>query len=291
MHTVSMKSTFLFLLSCCCFTLALALVRFLSDDIHPFLAVFYRTLVAVVFLFPGIYRKGLEPLERNLLPLFTIRAVSTLVLLYAFFYSATQIPLSDAIAYSYTAPIFASIGAVFILREKMTANRLIAVSIGFIGMLILLRPGMREINLGVFAALLASVAMASVSLSVKKLTSKISATAIVFYSFLMLLPVHAIVAVQFWVWPTTEQFILLIGVGLLSIIAQFAMTRAYALADITALIPFDFSRLLFAAIFAYFLFTEIPDAYSLLGAIIIFFGVIKTAYDSSTSKSIVKGES
>lgn len=203
------------------------------------------------------------------------------------FYSLSILPLTLATALSFTTPVFGTIAAMLILKEKAGWRRWIAISIGFIGVLIILRPGTDSLQLSAGIVLISSAFMALAGVVVKTLTRTEQSETIVFYMALLMTPLSLPGAVYFWQPTSTEAWI---GVGLIALFsttAHLLVTRAYLHAQMTTLLPFDFMRLIFTAIFAYFLFSETMDEYTLLGAAIIMASSIYIAHREAMRRQTV----
>ncbi len=268
------------LISCLAFVGIWTCTRYLIVDMHPFLVAFYRTAFGLLFLLPTALRgRHLRIQHRANLPLFALRALMSCITVFSMFYAVGALPLTDAVAYSYAAPIFATLGAALFLKEKLHLPRIATVITGFIGMLILMRPGINTINAGVMAALLASVSIAGVILTMKRLSARDeNPQTIAAQGFVMMLPIVIPIAIYHWYWPNWQQLLLLCGVGAFSAISQTFLGKSLSQADASAVIPIDFTRLIFAALVGFVLFAEQPDIYSFIGAGVILASSIYAAH-------------
>lgn len=185
------------------------------------------------------------------------------------FLAVSLIPLADAVAFSYAAPIFATILAVFVLREKIGQHRIIAIICAFGGVLVLMRPGFQTLNPGVIAALGSAACFAATVICVKLLTRRENPAIVSLMSFIIAIPLSLGVALFYWQWPTGEQWIIVICMGGLSATAHICLARALARADLSAVMPIDFSRIVFAAVMGISLFGDPLDGLTFLGGGII----------------------
>ncbi len=211
------------------------------------------------------------------LKLHLFRNINGLIGMLLWFYAITLIPLPEAVSITFTVPIITTFAAMFFLKEKVSKNIWIALFIGFIGILIIIRPGFRDFNFAYFLTILATFSWAISNILVKKMTATDKPETIVAYmTFIML-----IVSIPFGLMQikpvSPADLAWLAALGLFSSLSHIAMSSAYSKADLNIVQPFDFTRLVFISIIAYFAFDEIIDLYSVIGAIIIMFGTIFVA--------------
>ena len=252
------------------FSLAAAAVRHLTQDMHFIEIAFFRSLFGVLVFLPWFWRVRLSGFRTRHSSWYLARGVSSVVAMFLWFGALSLMPIADATSISFSQPIFISIAAVILLSEPMRANRWIGLVVGFAGTLIILRPGFAEINVGALMVLGGAVFIAGSAIIVKIVARDDSPDMIAMYQVLYMLPMTFAAALFVWTWPTWEQLVLAALVGVFSTFAQRAYTRAYALADASAVTPFDFMRLPFAVVLGFVLFTELPDLWTLVGGVVIF---------------------
>ncbi|MHA1570982.1 MAG: DMT family transporter, partial [Alphaproteobacteria bacterium] len=197
------------------------------------------------------------------------RSLLAMVAMTAWFYGLSQMPLAEATALSFTTPLFSSIAAVLLLGEVMRARRWTATAIGFLGALIILRPGFTEITSATYLVLGAALLMAVSQTIVKQLTKTDHPNAIVFWLAFLLTPISAVPAWFAWQAPTMTQLMWLVALGAVATLGHQALVRSFRVADITAVMPLDFTRLPFAALIGYLAFAELPDMWTWIGAGVI----------------------
>ena len=236
---------------------------------------FFRTLVPLLILTPILMREGSGWWQTTRPGLHLLRGIVGGISMLAWFYALSLIPVAEATALSFTVVIFASLGAVIFLRERMGKHRLTAIILGVIGTVVILRPGISNINLGALFALISSIFWAAALLSVKVLSRTDSSKTIVFYSSVYFTILAVFPAAFNWTNPTLEQLSLLISVGALTTVAQLSMTSALKIAETTSIMPMDFTRLMWAAALGYVWFGEFPNFSTWIGSIIVF---TSTAY-------------
>ena len=201
--------------------------------------------------------------------LHVFRAVVGMLAMFIWFTAVTLVPLAEAVALNFTLPLFATAGAALFLRETVGLRRWGATACGFLGMLIILRPGFNEITYATWLPVIAAFFMAVSVLTVKRLSATESPATVVLYMNLFMTPLSLPPALLVWNWPSLQAFLACVALGLLAMIAHLALTRSYAKADASAVMPFDYMRLPFIALFAYALYGETADGWTWLGAGVI----------------------
>ena len=245
-------------------------VRYLSSSIHPIQLGFLRYAIALIFLAPIFWREirsyrnrprryGLH-IFRGLLQAFGVML---------WFYAMANIPVAEVTALGFTAPIFATIGAALFLGEKLYMRRISAVLFGFVGAMVILRPGLQVIEWGAIAQLVAAPLFAATMLIGKRLTDTESNGTIV--DALALCVTIALFPPALYVWqtPTLLELIWLFGVAGLATLGHLAMTQAFRSAEVTALQPITFLQLVWASLLGFYVFAEEPDIWTWIGGGII----------------------
>lgn len=254
------------------FAVMMAIVRYVSRELHPFEVAFFRNLFGLGFMLPWIARVGRESLATRRIGMHLMRSLLGLAAMLTFFTALSLLPLAEVTALTFTTPLFTTIGAAVILRETVKARRWTATIVGLIGALIILRPGVEALRPEAFIALAAAALMACAFLTVKSLSRTEHPNTIVLMMGLLMTPMSLVPAAFVWTMPGIHLWAWLVGMGLAATIGQVFLTRAFAAADASAVLPFDFSRLVFVAILGYVFFSERPDIWTWVGA-----GVIVTA--------------
>jgi drug/metabolite transporter (DMT)-like permease len=246
------------------------LIRHISLELHPFEVAFFRTFFAVVLMTPWLIRAGRSAIPpRRDWHIFGLRAAIHLVAMLSWFMALTMMPLAEAVALFFTAPFFATILAVIFLGEIVRMRRWAAVAVGLAGAMIVLRPGIEEITLGALLVLTCAVFSAGSRISVRFLTARSDANAIVAIHFILLTPMVLVPALFVWQWPSWDALAWMAALAGLGTVGHIALTRAYTIAEASHLAPFDFTQLLVAAAIGYFLFAEVPDEWTWIGSALI----------------------
>lgn len=251
------------------FAVMMVLVRHVSATVHPFEAAFFRNLFGLVFMLPWLFRRGLGALATQRLGMHLMRALCGLSAMLCLFTALSLLPLAETTALTFAAPLFATAGAALIFKEQVRLRRWSAMTVGFLGVLIILRPGAEVVSPTALVALGAACFMACAILCVKSLSATERPEAIVCYFGLLVTPASLIPALLVWTTPTAETWLWFLLIGSTATAGQVLMARAFAAAETSAVMPFDFARLVFVSILAAVLFGEMPDAWTYVGAAVI----------------------
>ncbi|MBM3571361.1 MAG: DMT family transporter [Alphaproteobacteria bacterium] len=244
-------------------------IREATSRMHPFEVVFFRNLFSLGFLLPWLWQGGIAELRTANLKLYVIRGLIGLTAMLSWFYAVTLIPLASAVALSFTTPLFTTVLAALVLRETVRIRRWTATLVGFGGILVIIRPGIDSIDLGTALMLLSASASAVSLLIVKRLTRTESSTAIVTYLTLVLTPMSFLASVSVWTWPDLPLIGWLVGIGGTGLLAHICLVRAFAVADASLVLIFDYARLPLVALLAYLIYHETTDIWTWVGAAII----------------------
>lgn len=244
-------------------------VRFLAPDIHPFELVFFRNLFGFAVFIPWLIRNGFGAMGTQRLGTHALRACANMGSLMAFFTALGLMQLADAAALFLSVPLFVCFGAIVFMGENVGPARWIALAIGGVGALLIIRPGFEVVGLGTILVLVAALFAASTRLLAKSLSRTDSPAAIVAYVTLLMLPVTLIPAAFVWTWPSPAQIPWLIAIGAFGSFGQLATVKAYSLVDVSFAEPMVFTRLLWAAAIGYFAFSEMPGLWIWIGGAVI----------------------
>ncbi len=245
---------------------------------------FSRMLLALMCMLPWAWRVGWHEIKTDKLGLYCFRALISTGALMTWFWAISLITIAEITALSFLAPLFATIGAAIFLKEKVRAPRWIATLIGFIGALIIIRPGLIEMSQGSWLALIGAGLVGISILNIKTLSRTESPNKVVFYMSLLMTPLALIPALFSWQMPPPELWGWVLAMGPVAVLAHITLVNAYALSDASAVVPFDFSRLLFAVVIGWFAFGEVADVWTWVGGIVIFSSSIYIARRESFKK-------
>ena len=239
-------------------------------EVNSFQTVFCRLFFAFVVLLPLVLHSGIGKVVTTQLKTYIFRSISGIIAMWMWFYAVTLIPIGEQTALSFLAPLFTTMGAAVFLGETVRMRRWLAIMVGFIGALIIIRPGIIDLTLGHFVAIATALAFGCSTLIIKHLTRKDDPLVIVFISHLIMMPLALLPALYVWEWPSYNVWLILMATGPVAVIGHVTMAKAYKLADASFVAGVDYARLPFAVLFGWVLFGELSDIWTWIGASIIF---------------------
>jgi drug/metabolite transporter (DMT)-like permease len=263
-----LRAVLLMLASTVGFGLMAITIRLASDTRATTEIAFFRNLFGWLVLSLLILRPG-KPLPRTQqLSRYLVRAMIGLASMLCGFWAIGHLPLSQAISLSYSTPLFVTIAAALWLGEKVRIRRWLAVLAGFIGVLVVLRPG-SHFDAGMLIALLAALLSALVAIQIKQLTRSDAPDTVVFYTYSLWVPLSLVPALFQWQWPHGIAWLWLALTGVFGTIGQVFWTRALRLGEVSALQPISFMQLPLVAVLGWWMFGEDLDRWTVIGAGII----------------------
>ncbi len=269
-HRAHMRAAGLMLASTMFFGLMAIFIRLASQSLHTFEVAFFRNCFGLAAAAPLLYRHGWVLLRTQRLPRYIVRCIIGIGSMFAGFWAIGHLPLAQAIALSYSSPLFVTLAAALFLGEKVRARRWTAVALGFLGVLIVVRPGTDSFAAGSLIAIFAAVLNATVSIQIKELSNTEPADRIVFWTTALWVPMSLGPALTVWEWPQGWTWAWVVLAGVLGTTGHMLWTRALKLGEVSALTPISFMQLPLVAVAGFLLFDEKLDRYTLLGATVIF---------------------
>jgi len=249
-----------------------ACVRYISAEIHPFEVTFFRNLFGLIVLAPWFAVQGFELLRTRRMGLHLARAGTNVVAMLMFFMALSMTPMVQVQSLAFTAPLFTTILAALILKETVRFRRWMATLAGFVGAMIIIRPGFQPVDAGALLTLGSAAIWAFTMIIIKQLSRTDSAITITAYMVILMTPMSLCVAVFFWSWPTSTQFAWLAVCGVTGTLAQLLMAQAFRTADASLVLPLDFTKVVWGAIIAWLWFGEVVGIWTWVGALVIFSG-------------------
>lgn len=265
----------------------LGMVRHVSVELHTFEIVFLMNLTGFPILLPWILRQGIKPFRSNRIGLHIIRATLAMIGLTAWYHAITITPLATATALSFSAPIFATILAVVTLGERVGGERWLAVIMGILGVLVILRPGIIKIDFGPALAVSSAFAYAVVLTIMKKLSRTESSITILLYVKVLMIPLTLVQAMIVWQWPSSGAIMWLVVMGMLGCLSQLMVTQAIKEAETGVIMPLFFFQLVWMSIIGSIFFGEIPSIFAWIGGAMIVASGSFIAYRESRDKRVV----
>lgn len=248
---------------------AMAIAKGLTSEIHAFELNFFRCLFGLIAMVPLLARGGFTVMQTRCLGLHVARGVLGGIGQVCVFYALTYLSLAVVIAITFTRPLFLVLLAVLFLGEAVRWRRWTAILAGFAGVLIVARPVVDDVTLPLFVLVFSTACHASAHVFLKKATGIDSPATVVFYYLVISSVVGAIPMAMVWVTPTPEQFLWLALTGILYLGGQGMIALAFRAGEATAIMPFDYARLLYGIAFDIVLFAVFPDAWTVAGSCVI----------------------
>ena len=256
-------------LSVCTFSVMDLLVKWSSD--YPTREVlFFRGFFGIIFYFFVIPRDRLHDFYKtNRAGLHFLRCFSGLIALVAIFIALRKLPLATVVSISFAAPIFTTIFSIFLLSEKVGIFRWLAVLIGFVGILIITEPGLSELNIYYIFPIIFCLGLSYVAITIRQLSSTEPVWLISFYFSLSITLLSFLTIPQGWVMPSLNHLVLLSLIGIFGGVANLWLSQSYKYSEVSLVTPLKYLALVFAIIFGYFIWEEIPTIKTLAGALLV----------------------
>jgi drug/metabolite transporter (DMT)-like permease len=256
------------------------IVRLLAREVHPLIIGLTRTSFGLLAMLPWILTQP-GMLATRFLLMHVVRAALKLASLVAVFFALAQAPLADVTAIGFAAPLFVTVGAWLLFGERPVPVRILAVVLGFFGVLIVLQPdwvsGAVAISTGLLLALAGAALTAVIQLMLKSMARLDRTDTLVAWNLIVSVPLAAVPALLVWQNPTLAHWGLLAIQGALGALNQTMVTRAFQLTDASLVAPIDFLRLPFVAVLAFGLFGEVAGLSTWAGAAVIFVATLLMA--------------
>lgn len=253
-----------------CFSVNGALIKvLLASGLHPLQITFVRLLVGVAATLPFVWRAGWASLKTRHPGIHALRALAGGGAMFCGIAALDRLQLADFTALSFSQPLFAVMLAVLVLGEAVGWRRWGATFAGFLGVVIMVRPGAGALEVGALLALAMAFGIAVAVILAKRLPAQESQATMLFYFSLATVIVFAGPALQVWRPPSTSEALGLVGFGLAGLTTQALMIAAYRTGEASVVAPFDYSRLIIAGVLGFVLFGEVPDGWTLVGAGVI----------------------
>lgn len=253
------------IVSCFFFSVLAGLIKFISVIIHPIEQAFFRNLISVVILsFILLLKRNLFTPKKSNFNLLFVRAILGGITMILLFWSYTLIPLSQAMAISFSTPLFICLGAHLIFKETMNRTIIIYIILGFLLTLIIIRPDL-NLRIGTFLALTAAIMHAITGLLVKKLSFSENVFTLMFSMVFLMTPITFIPSVFVWKSPDNIfTIIMLILIALCATLGNYCWTKSISLSQLKSVMPFDFTKLLFTTLLGFIFFNEEIDRITIL---------------------------
>ena len=241
-------------------------------------AVFFRAFSGSIISLYLVYHSGINSIKTKKPVRHFVRAFSAVGCVVLYIFGIKYLLLSENIAIAHSAPIIAALLAVPILGEKIGIHRILAITIGFVGVLVIIKPGTDLFQLKSLLPIGSALFMASVYLTTRSLMNTESSTSIVFYYSFALLFTSLIFFPSDFVIPDTFNLILALSLGIMGSMGHYFMSQAARHADVAITSPFEYTSFIFVGLMGYFFFYEIPSNSVIIGGILIIISGVYVAY-------------
>ena len=269
---------FLIIISIIFGTLMGTFIKLAQEELNVFTTGFLRFFFGFLIITPYILKTKFEVFTTKNLKIHILRSALNLPAMLLGFAALAVLPLEKMTAIHFIVPIIVTILAVIFLKEKIYLYRSIALVMGFLGMLIILRPGIIDISIGIYMALISSLIWSVVIILTKKVSKDDSAITILSHQYVYMSLFSFPLVIYFWDQPSLKTVILILCAAMSGTILHIALNHAYKLVDVTMTQPYSFLGLVVSSIIGYFVFSDKPDFYTWLGASVIFCGVLLISY-------------
>ena len=256
-------------LSICAFSIMDVIVKW-SVDYPIGQVLFFRGFFGIVFYFFIIPKNRLHDFYiTKRAGLHFLRCFSGLIALVAIFIALRSLPLATVVSISFAAPIFTTIFSIFLLSEKVGIYRWLAVIIGFIGILIITEPGITNLNIYYIFPIIFCLGLSYVAITIRQLSTSEPVWLISFYFSLSITLLSFFTISQGWIMPDLKDFLILSMIGIFGGVANLWLSQSYKYSEVSLVTPLKYLALVFAIIFGYFIWNEIPTIKTLIGALLV----------------------
>ena len=256
-------------MSICAFSLMDVIVKW-SVDYPIGQVLFFRGFFGIIFYFFIIPRERLHNFYQTKRPgLHLLRCVSGLIALVSIFIALRELPLATVVSISFAAPIFTTILSIFLLSEKVGIFRWLAVLVGFAGILIITEPGISELNIYYLFPIVFCLGLSYVAITIRQLSSTEPVWLISFYFSLSITLLSLFTIPQGWVMPSLNHLLLLSLIGIFGGVANLWLSQSYKYSEVSLVTPLKYLALVFAIMFGYFIWDEVPTMKTLVGASLV----------------------
>lgn len=256
------------------FVAVTALVKLSAQGLPAAQSAFLRYLLGLVFLLPILGQLSRVRIGRRRLALYGGRGLAHALGVICWFFAMTRIPVAEVTAMNYLNPIYVTLGAALLFGERLAARRILAIAAAFLGVLVILRPGFREISEGHVAMLFTAALFGISYLTAKLLSERDEASVVVAMMSVTVTIVLAPLALAVWVPPSWQQVVGLFFVAFFATAGHYGMTRAFRAAPLTVTQPITFLQLVWATLIGWLAFGEAVDGWVLLGGGLIVGSVV-----------------
>ena len=285
----NIKAVLLALTASFCAVLMSVFLKLAQSDVNVFTVGFLRFFFGFLIILPFILSSQLKIYSTNNFKFHLARSIINVPMMILGFAALMYIPLEQIKAIGFLSPIIVVILSVIILKEKIFLIRILALIIGFIGVIIILRPGIIEINIGAYMVLISGLMWSTVIIITKFMSKEDSPMTILTYQYTFVSLFTFPLALIFWTNPSYKSLLYTFLAAIVGTILHLCINTSYKLADLSVIQPVWFTQLIFASVFGFIIFGEIPDGWTWAGGILVFSSVLIITYrENYLKKDIAK---
>jgi len=256
-------------ISVCAFSIMDVIVKW-SDDYPVGQVLFFRGFFGIIPLLFLIPKERYFDFYKTARPILHFkRCLAGLIALISIFIALRNLPLATVVSISFAAPIFTTIFSIFLLNEKVGLYRWLAVIVGFIGIVIISEPGLSSLNLYYIYPVIFCLGLSYVAIAIRKLSSTEPVWLISFFFSFSIMILSFFSFYQRWIMPNFLDLFLLSMIGILGGLANLWLSQSYKLSEVSLVTPLKYLALVFAIIFGYFIWDEVPTSKTLIGATLV----------------------
>lgn len=270
------------------FSTAMALAKSLSPEVDSVVLLFMRYFFGLLFFTPILIQSGKSSVKSSRPLLQLLRVMFVIGAMGCTYYAYRNLPLAFATSLGMTGPLFTTVLSIILLRDSVPLAKWGMIILGYVGVLVMVRPGFVPVNFPVWVELAANLLAASAIVTTKVLSRTDSSVTTMFYTNTVTTFVAGILAYIFWKTPSGGDLLTLVLIGGIGVFSQFSSVNALKYANPSYLAPFEYTRLIFAVPVGLFFFDEIPSVWTFLGSLIIIaatYGLTRLELTSQSQQS------
>lgn len=253
-----------------CFATMNAMIRSLGHALPPVEVAFFRSLFGLALQAPLIAWLGLGAIKTRRIRLHAARGILQAMSMMLFFVGLTMVPLAETTALEFAAPIMSTTIAILLLGEAVHARRLVALGVGIVGVLIVVRPGFEAVSLGQVMILVSVAMWAACQLMIREMSKTESAFVQGFYMVAFFTPITALASVPAWAWPSMPVLGALFVLAIVATVGTWLYGEAFKRAEMTAILPLESTKLIWTVSYGWIFFSEAPEVLTIVGGLVIF---------------------
>jgi len=261
-----------------------ALIKHVGQTIPVVEILFVRQIIVLIIISPVIFRNLRSVFKSRAYGLHFLRATLSVIAMYTGFTAVVHMPLAEVTAITFARTLFTTILAIIFLKEIIGMRRWTSIIIGFVGVLVIIRPDPDNINIYALMAIISALFVSGIHIVMRKLSQIDKPSMIMAFQSVFIALVMAVPTYYQWVTPNLDDMIYILAIGILMSVMQWLFIQALKAGEAAAIAPMEYVRLLYAGAIGIIFFAEIPTAWTLSGAAIIVASTLYTLHRNSVTK-------